>query len=61
MSIFIKVSILIMLTYFWARGLTVKYEEQISLLEAELEKQKVSHEEEKLELELMIKLIEAKQ
>lgn len=58
--ILVKFAVLLLLTYFWARGLTTEYEVKIEELEKKLEEQKVRYEEEKLELEIMIKLMEAR-
>lgn len=58
MSMAIKIVVLIMLTYFWAKGMTIEYKDRIRMLEDELKRQKEIHEEEIAELELIIKLME---
>jgi hypothetical protein len=58
MSIFIKVGLLILMTYLWARGLTAEYEERIKLLENELKRQKAKYKADTTKLKRSLKYLE---
>jgi hypothetical protein len=59
MSIFIKVGLLILLTYLWAKGFTLEYEDRIRLLEEELKRQKAKYRNDTAKLKRSIKYLEA--
>lgn len=60
MSIFIKVGLLILMTYLWAKGFTLEYEERIKLLEDELKRQKAKYRNDTRKLKQSIKYLEMK-